>query len=113
MYCSFIILCIISRKSGTLCGTPCIRAWHEEKRKVRVLLQTCTEHFDSLSNLLIYSKTPIYRGVWGKGNSRGISGFAVNRGFTVLVFLNEFCYLLYNLALNNVATIVLTSDDNV
>ena len=28
-----------------------------------------------------YSKTPIYRGVWGKGNIRGKSGSAVNRGF--------------------------------
>ena len=31
-----------------------------------------------------YSKTPIYRGVWGKGNIRGKSGFAVNRGFVCL-----------------------------
>ena len=29
----------------------------------------------------IYSKTPIYRGVWGKGNIRGKSGSALNRGF--------------------------------
>ena len=29
----------------------------------------------------IYSKTPIYRGVWGQGNIRGKSGSAVNRGF--------------------------------
>ena len=29
----------------------------------------------------VYSKTPIYRGVWGKGNIRGKSGSAVNRGF--------------------------------
>ena len=28
-----------------------------------------------------YSKTPIYRGGWGKGNIRGKSGSAVNRGF--------------------------------
>ena len=28
-----------------------------------------------------YSKTPIYRGVWGQGNIRGKSGSAVNRGF--------------------------------
>ena len=28
-----------------------------------------------------YSKTPIYRGVWGQGNNRGKSGSAVNRGF--------------------------------
>ena len=78
-------------------------------------------HFDDIIEALsngedmdaIYSKTPIYRGVWGqgniriksgsavnqgfvwftlcmfspiwgKGNGRGISGFAVNRGFTVL-----------------------------
>ena len=57
-------------------------------------------------HITAYSKTPIYRGVWGKGNirgksgfclftlyiispiwgkvdSRGISEFAVNRGFTV------------------------------
>ena len=31
--------------------------------------------------ILIYSKTPIYRGVWGQGNIRGKSGSAVNRGF--------------------------------
>ena len=30
---------------------------------------------------VIYSKTPIYRGVWGQGNTRGKSGSAVNRGF--------------------------------
>ena len=30
-----------------------------------------------------YSKTPIYRGFWGKANLRGKPGFAVNRGFTV------------------------------
>ena len=30
---------------------------------------------------MIYNKTPIYRGVWGKGNIRGKSGSAVNRGF--------------------------------
>ena len=29
----------------------------------------------------MYSKTPIYRGVWGQGNIRGKSGSAVNRGF--------------------------------
>ena len=29
----------------------------------------------------IYSKTPIYRCVWGQGNIRGKSGSAVNRGF--------------------------------
>ena len=29
----------------------------------------------------IYSKTPIYRGVWGQRNIRGKSGSAVNRGF--------------------------------
>ena len=37
----------------------------------------------------IYSKTPIYRGVWGQGNSRGKSESAVNRGFvwfTLCVF---------------------------
>ena len=28
-----------------------------------------------------YSKTSIYRGVWGQGNIRGKSGSAVNRGF--------------------------------
>ena len=28
-----------------------------------------------------YSKTPIYRGVWGKGNIRSKSGSAVNQGF--------------------------------
>ena len=27
------------------------------------------------------SKTPIYRGFWGKENIHGKSGFAVNRGF--------------------------------
>ena len=32
-------------------------------------------------SLYIYSKTPIYRGVWGKGIIRGKSGSAVNRGF--------------------------------
>ena len=30
-----------------------------------------------------YSKTPIYRGVWGQGNIRGKSGSAVNRGFVL------------------------------
>ena len=30
---------------------------------------------------MYYSKTPIYRGVWGQGNIRGKSGSAVNRGF--------------------------------
>ena len=29
----------------------------------------------------MYSKTPIYRGVWEQGNIRGKSGSAVNRGF--------------------------------
>ena len=29
----------------------------------------------------MYSKTPIYRGVWGQGIIRGKSGSAVNRGF--------------------------------
>ena len=32
-------------------------------------------------NYVMYSKTPIYRGVWGQGNIRGKSGSAVNRGF--------------------------------
>ena len=32
----------------------------------------------------LYSKTPIYRGFWEKGNIRGKSGFAVNRGFVCL-----------------------------
>ena len=31
--------------------------------------------------IYIYSKTPIYRGVWRQGNNRGKSGSAVNRGF--------------------------------
>ena len=31
--------------------------------------------------LVLYSKTPIYRGVWGQGNIRGKSVSAVNRGF--------------------------------
>ena len=35
---------------------------------------------------LNYSKTPIYRGFWGKGNNRGKSGFAVNRGFACLQY---------------------------
>ena len=30
-----------------------------------------------------YSKTPIYLGVWGKGNNRGKSGSAVNLGFVL------------------------------
>ena len=39
-----------------------------------------------LKNILLvvvvkYSKTPIYRGVWGQGNIRGKLGSAVNRGF--------------------------------
>ena len=33
------------------------------------------------NNITNYSKTPIYRGVWGQGNIRGKSGSAVNRGF--------------------------------
>ena len=28
-----------------------------------------------------YSKTPIYRGLWGQAKTRGKSGSAVNRGF--------------------------------
>ena len=39
--------------------------------------------------LMVYSKTPIYRGVWGQGNVSGKSGSAVNRGFvwfTLCVF---------------------------
>ena len=36
--------------------------------------------------IIIYSKTPIYRGVWGKGNIRGKSWFTVNRGFVCLHF---------------------------
>ena len=35
-------------------------------------------------SILKYSKTPIYRGVWGQGNIRGKSGSAVNRGFVWL-----------------------------
>ena len=38
-------------------------------------------YFDVEANLFMYSKTLIYRGVWGKGNIRGKSGSAVNRGF--------------------------------
>ena len=37
----------------------------------------------------LYSKTPIYRGVWGQGKIRVKSGSAVNRGFvwfTLCVF---------------------------
>ena len=33
------------------------------------------------SCVCIYSKTPIYRGVWGQGNIRGKSGSRVYRGF--------------------------------
>ena len=40
-------------------------------------------HFLAAAN---YSKTPIYRGFWGKGNNRGKSGFAVNRGFACLQY---------------------------
>ena len=40
--------------------------------------------FINYSNISLYSKTPIYRGVWGQGNIRGTSGFAVNRGFVWL-----------------------------
>ena len=32
---------------------------------------------------MTYSKTPIYRGVWGKGNIRGKSGSSVNRCYTL------------------------------
>ena len=42
-----------------------------------------------------YSKTPIYRGLLGKGDIRGKLGFAgnqdlVNRGFTVFTAFNDF-----------------------
>ena len=42
--------------------------------------------FNSTESIIIgrinmYSKTPIYRGVWGQGNICGKSGSAVNRGF--------------------------------
>ena len=40
----------------------------------------CSNSKDLL-NKLKYSKTTIYRGVWGQGNIRGKSGSAVNRGF--------------------------------
>ena len=33
-----------------------------------------------------YSKTPIYRVFWGKGNNRGKSGFAANRNFACLQY---------------------------
>ena len=36
----------------------------------------------------LYSKIPIYRGVWGKENIRGKLGFAVNRGFACLQYAN-------------------------
>ena len=35
----------------------------------------------STATKYMYSKTPIYRGVWGQGKIRGKSGSAVNRGF--------------------------------
>ena len=38
-------------------------------------------HYAGLKQKPCYSKTPIYRGVWGQGNIRGKSGSAVNRGF--------------------------------
>ena len=40
-----------------------------------------TNIYTYIVSLYIYSKTPIYRGVWGQGNIRGKSGSAVNRGF--------------------------------
>ena len=40
-----------------------------------------TKYYTITSLSTIYSKTPIYRGVWGQGNIRGNSGSAVNRGF--------------------------------
>ena len=36
-----------------------------------------------------YSETPIYRGIWGKGNIHGKSGFAVNRGFVCLHYMDN------------------------
>ena len=42
-----------------------------------------------------YSKTPIYRGVWGKGNTRGKSGSAVNRGFVWCTLCNYVCLVLF------------------
>ena len=49
---------------------------------------------------LIYSKTPIYRGVWGQGNNRGKSGSAVNRGavnrgFTVHIYMYIMSKIVY------------------
>ena len=52
--------------------------------KKKQLDQTLTFLHLSSSVSSIYSKTPIYRGVWGQGNIRDKSGSAVNRGFVWL-----------------------------
>ena len=51
------------------------------------------------------------RTIWGKGDGRGISGFAVNRGFTV-VTLGKFIMnrsIIYH-GMNRLNTIILKSN---
>ena len=76
-----------------------VSAYASVKDRARAISRRCTcstikINLLRFSKFLYFSKTPIYRGVWGQGNIRGKSGSAVNRGF-VWFTLCILCLVLF------------------
>ena len=77
-----------AEKLQRLCSSPWTLRLTTTSLKVPVYFENLTYKVPSY-----YSKTPIYRGVWGQGNIRGKSGSAVNRGF--VWFTLNVCLVLF------------------